>query len=934
MRRPLRPGTDRPELAATAVDSAPAMTPAAGRVSALDATRADSVGEVEEAGLPRGALLGRYIILDVLGAGGMGVVYAAYDPELDRKIALKLVRSTLAGADGRARMVREAQAIARLSHPNVVAVYDVSNHLDQQMFVAMELVEGSTLTQWLRDQPRSNRQILEVFIQAGRGLAAAHAAGLVHRDFKPDNVLVGRDGRARVVDFGLVRELPKEEPYEKVPDPKVRPSDPALSLQLTQVGAIMGTPYYMAPEQFLRGDTDARTDQYSFCVTLFEALSGKRPFEGSTLEQVSDKVLSGNVPELQASNSVAAHVKAAIRRGMSVDPEERFPSMEALLAELERDPSQVRKRWLVGGAIAASATLVTVLAVQLSRSESAPAISCDRGDEVIGQVWGPAQRAAIERAFGETHSPFSQAEQATVLRQLDAYAAAWTNTYEQSCRATHERGEQSQDLLDLRSACLQQRRTELGALVEIFEKADVTTVRRAHASVSALSPISDCDDLAGLQAPVKEPADPTARAGIAALRDELARLQAAFNARQLGLKPALESLLQRAQTLHYQPLDAEILSLLGAVLSFAGDKEEAQDVLVRAYGTAIECRHDNIAMRAAHSLIGSYAHRNQFVAARDWLAITEAQARRMGNRSTMRATVLASKGYLEMSEGKFAEAARTYEEVRAIREREEPDELPLAITLSGLAHVYDETGRYKEARETGERSLAIQIRLLGEQHPEIATVLVNLGNIADDEGNAELAVQYYNRALVIREASDDIEGKAHIFNNLGVIAFGQERYEEALAHHRKALALRETLPPSLGEATMSHTNIGDVLRRQRKYEDALAEYEKALEIAASTLGADHPYAGDAVLGIGECKLAKGDLVAASTALERALTIRREGARPIELADVEFPLARVRWAQQRRDEALALARSARKGYESEPQGKRGLDEVDRWLATTK
>src|SRR5205814_3700317 len=233
--------------------------------------------------LAPGELVGRYRILHVLGSGGMGVVYAAFDPELQRQVALKLVRNEGAGVDDelRTRLTREAQAMARVRHPNVITVFDVGSWCGQ-LFVAMEAIDGSTLSTWLEVQPRSVAEILQVLHAAGRGLAAAHAAGLVHRDFKPDNVLIGADGRVCVTDFGLARPVTMREPSSPSHDGDTEP----WTLALTQAGTAVGTPAYMAPEQ-MRGDTaDERADQFSFCVALFEALYGVRPFAGRSMGEI------------------------------------------------------------------------------------------------------------------------------------------------------------------------------------------------------------------------------------------------------------------------------------------------------------------------------------------------------------------------------------------------------------------------------------------------------------------------------------------------------------------------------------------------------------------------------------------------------------------------------------------------------------------------
>ncbi|MCA9688561.1 MAG: protein kinase [Myxococcales bacterium] len=307
-----------------------------------------------------------------VGAGGMGEVYSAYDEKLNRRVAIKLVRPQLAGPSWQARMLREAQGLARLSHPNVVQIYEIGEYRDS-VFVAMEFVKGRTLREWVRAQRRVGadyRPIVDMFIQAGHGLAAAHAAGLVHRDFKLENVLVGDDGRARVVDFGLVAASidhdarPRHDGDELAAPLGVR----ALDATLTEVGVLLGTPAYMAPEQFLCLSTDARTDQFSFCVALYRALYDERPFAGDTSERLRASVVSGQLSDPPSDASVPAWIRPILTRGLSTSPADRYPSMDALLAALANDPrrrAQQRRRTL---ALALGVSSLTVAAALLVRA--------------------------------------------------------------------------------------------------------------------------------------------------------------------------------------------------------------------------------------------------------------------------------------------------------------------------------------------------------------------------------------------------------------------------------------------------------------------------------------------------------------------------------------------------------------------------------------
>jgi serine/threonine protein kinase len=311
-----------------------------------------------------GDRVGRYLVLSALGAGGMGVVFAAYDPQLDRKVALKLLRAgiTYNTKDARTRLRREAQAIAQLSHPNVVAVYDVGTTDEGDLYIAMEFVEGDTLTSWLKKYPRTWREIVDVFVQAARGLLAAHSVGLLHRDFKPDNVLVGGDGRVRVTDFGLARSLITPDEATRSPAashrPPSHPGPSALNVELTATGTVLGTPRYMPPEQLTGPDIDARADQFSFCIALYEALYGVHPLPGATSVSMLEKHEKAHPPP--EGSKVPAAIARTVMTGLERERGKRFPSMGALISALVPAPKRTSLRYaalagvlVAGGAVAA-----------------------------------------------------------------------------------------------------------------------------------------------------------------------------------------------------------------------------------------------------------------------------------------------------------------------------------------------------------------------------------------------------------------------------------------------------------------------------------------------------------------------------------------------------------------------------------------------------
>jgi serine/threonine protein kinase len=304
------------------------------------------VGEIGQELTP-GLRVGRYLIDSLIGRGAMGVVYAATDPDLHRKVAVKILRSDALSDDARhqmrARLLREAQAMARLSHPEVITVHDVGS-LGDQLFVAMEYVEGETLRQWRRAKHRSCAEVLAVYERAGGGLAAAHEAGLIHRDFKPDNVLVGRDGRVRVTDFGLARSVDEGQSAATLAAAEVEPGSGRILTTLTRTGMLLGTPAYMAPEQLRGGAADARSDVFSFCVALYEALYGERPFEGSNVVLLQSEIELGHVRSPPVMTPVPRWLRAVLLRGLLASPRERFASMRALLDGLRAAHGASRRR--------------------------------------------------------------------------------------------------------------------------------------------------------------------------------------------------------------------------------------------------------------------------------------------------------------------------------------------------------------------------------------------------------------------------------------------------------------------------------------------------------------------------------------------------------------------------------------------------------------
>ena len=530
-----------------------------------------------------GGRIGRYIIIGRLGAGGMGVVVEAFDPELDRRVAVKLINPRRARARGSQRLIREAQAMARLSHTNVVQVYDVGVDGDQ-VFVAMELVRGRTLSKWLAESERTWQETLEVFIQAGRGIAAAHAAGLVHRDLKPDNILIAQDGRTCVADFGLAI------PYDDLDDDDatLRGGDPLLNTPLTATGAAVGTPVYMSPEQHAVADVDARSDQFSFCVALCEALYGERPFRGASIHEIARRATAGDYVVPTHLERAPARVWEVIRRGLAPEPDDRFSDFDALLAALGDEPRRPRWPWVAGIGVAVSG-VVAAGAIALAGE------SCERGQDELSAVWGPAQHASVAAAYGATDIPATVGQRVTDT--LDAYGQRWVDAHRSTCEAHHE-GIVSQAQADRSRACLQRGRFGLERVVELVASGDEAVLRGAPMAAASLPLVTACADPLATEAPV--PDDPEAADAVQTLRRQIVQAEVTHHAGALADAQAeLANLESTVSETAYAPLSAELALVRGRLAMDRRDYPAAADHLRQALAISLEVGADLSAAEAA-----------------------------------------------------------------------------------------------------------------------------------------------------------------------------------------------------------------------------------------------------------------------------------------------------------------------------------------------
>jgi len=797
-----------------------------------------SPGEVE---LALGASVGRFTIEHELGRGTMGVVYAAYDPELDRRIALKLFRRTGDPTEEHEleeRLLQEARTMARLAHPNVVPVYEVAR-CDGGLFLAMELVEGDTLREWLGERPRAPSVVVAVLAGAGAGLAAAHAAGLVHRDFKPENVLVGADGRARVTDFGLARHVALAD----------GPADAPTSM-LTQTGALVGTPAYMAPEQIEGRVVDAKTDQFSFCVVLHEALCGERPFTGVTLAELSAAIRRG---ELRRRTSRRLH--RVLARGLAAEPAARFPAMEALVAHLA---PRSRARVVAAAAVVAAAGIAIA-----AFARPVPAQVCTHGADELAGVWDGARRGAVAIAFGQASGSFAR-----TAAELDRYAASWVDTAAASCEATRVRGEASDAMLDRRAACLADRRDDLRALVDLFATADARTIEHAPTAVTALAPPSTC------WSPDAADADPPAASGSRAIvRRATALSELGRNKEAIA---ALDPVIAGASA--FPRLHADALYARGAArLALREDKHAAADLEDAAYA-ALAIKSDELAARAGSLLIVAETDAGDLAKARDSLRYARAAVARLGGERGEPGELAAHVAWLELHEGKLADAEAEAREAVEIGCRGAPARTVRCAHLDVLATALFSEGKLADALAAYRDTTALAIAQLGPDHPDIAYALEHEGNALEKLGRHGEALDRYDRAAAIyRKSADGGEGRlASLLDNSGTTLMSLGRNADAEARMRQALALHERVQGAdHQDVAITLVNLGNVLALEGKNAEAEALRRRSLAILEKRLGPNHPLVAATLVQLARQLVVDHRPREAEPMLERAAAIQND-----------------------------------------------------------
>ncbi len=865
-----------------------------------------------------GTRIDRFLVLEKLGEGGMGTVYAAYDTLLDRKVAMKVVRPdrrhSRAALSPRERLLREAQAMARLHHPNVVAVLDVGE-LGENVYLALELVEGQTLKAWLREKPRSWRDVVAAFVEAGRGLAAAHAAGLVHRDVKPDNILAGKDGRIRITDFGVVSMHRKRDSGDS-------DRGDAGSDEDTLSGLRVGTPAYMPPEQYAGESVDARADQFSFCVSLWEGLFGQRPFDASSRGE------SLSIRDIPRDTSVPGWLVAVLRRGLASDVAARWPSIDALLDELTRDRGKRRRIAITALLASLLAGSITLALLGWTRDREEAAALCKNEARHLAGVWDGARADELAASLRATGAPGADAASRRVRGHLDMWARDWIAARTSACEATRIHGDQSEALLDARMHCLDRHLVRVREIVRELVRADVN---RATEITSDLPDVRACGASESLTA---APADPLLRGRVAVLESELARVSAV---EQTGRYPAALALalplVAQAEATRHRPIHAEVLAAVGRLRVQTGEHAGGISALREAATLAAGADADAVAASASIELVWATADSGR---AAEALAVAAAVAPTVArvHDPALDALLASTRGDAQMFAGDLERAATELERALVLTEAAVGrDHVRVAQVLNRLGGLEDRRGRATQARTYYTRALAIVDAKLGPEHPSSAITRANLCYLdAEAERTAEAAA-CYEKVIATLEAALGPRHRqvAWALNDAGLVEQARGHFEQARAYWERSRAIYErSADGASSDLAWPLVNLGALALRERDLAGAEALCRKAIDVIEKSGGADEGAMFDPWVCLGAALVERRPAEAIAL-LERALRLDDAQYDAHGRGTARFALARATEARGDRARAVANAREALAAFDEAGAGA-GSDrtEVATWL----
>lgn len=727
---------------------------------------------------PSPSRLDRYTMEQPLGRGGWGVVFAAYDERLQRRVAIKLLHERV--RSGSTSLLREARAMARVAHNNVVAIHDVGE-ADGQLFIVMDLVEGTSLARWLHQHRPPWPKIVELFVEAGRGLQCAHEAGLVHRDFKAANVLVGDDGRVQVTDFGVA----------------------APQAELREHSVAAGTPGYQAPEVLAGEPLDASADQYSYCAALREALDDRR---------------AGPTPRW---------LEQATARGQSPRAADRWPSMKALVDRLEgrlRARATKKRAAFVAGVSAAS--VAAIWGVSASQAPSA----CElRAQATAGSV--RARAVAIAEAFDQASG---RAQWDAQQPKLQALAERLGQQQRDACEAT----DTSTDAQRRREICIDQRSWELRSLLDVFEHANPTVVDHASVAVALLQDAADCDE----PSPVPLPSADQYAATLSA-RQTLARAKKLEHAGQYeaALEQA-EAALAGATEAAYAPLMAEAAYRRAMQLLSLGRYNEARDTLSDALRSAQAGRHDPMVAWSQALLASTEGYYlGDAAAGRAWAEAADATVHRLDGDPVILGALEGIRSANAIAAGEFARARDHAERALVLRRQvwPSPDDHPyVAGALLALGNAMYRSQQFEEATRAYEQALQMRQRLLGSDHPDTGIAHNNVALTLMAAQDYDGARTHLDRAEAIaRRSPADAIHLHRVRYNRAQIDLAQDKVSVARGELEALLQTSELAARGLPLRRRVLTSLARALMQQGAYDEA----EQRLDEAAAELGEGHPF---------------------------------------------------------------------------------------------
>jgi tetratricopeptide (TPR) repeat protein len=793
----------------------------------------------------------RYTISALIGSGGQALVYKAHDNVLGRTIALKLLRDT-----HDAGVLDEARLAAKLNHPNIVAIHDAGRLPTGQVYLAMEHVAGGSLDRWLSRARRSRAEIVRVLVEAGRGLAVAHEAGIVHRDIKSANILVGDDGRARVTDFGLAT--------------------------LGDRALVAGTLPYMAPEQ-LDGEATAASDQFGFAATAWEALTGTLPYRIT-----GDRAAAIAAGIVEPAQPLPRSLDRTLRRGLEPQAARRWPSMRALIDALSADPA---RRWKIAGAGAVAIAIGTTTFALAARPAEESGPSCVYVPTTIERD----QRARIDRAFAASRKPFAAAVRTRVVAELDAYAAAIDAQRTDACRATRA-GTQSAELLDLREQCLYERSRALAAVGEVFARAGDAEIENGVALARGLPSIDPCADRTWLVERVRSPRDIPTQIRVTQIAERIATSTAQLRAGKIPQAVATaDAALADARGVDHLPTRARAELAAGQARAKLGETKTAEQHLQDAAQLAQRGKDDLTAADAWIELVKVIGHGNgRYEEALRYAGFADATAARLGRSTEQRARLAYYRCAIFDLQAKLEDATRACDEAVAAWTQARGQDAPeIADVLVVAARVAYKSAKRDVAESTIARALAIRETALGKEHPAIMEALFAQGQFAIGAGKLDIAQAAFERGMQIGRAAlgEDTLPMAALYSQMASLLERRGDFAAALASIERSSKIRMRVAGgNHPDMIFNYIQEARILESLKRDGDAEIRYYQAYAIIQKTLAGNHPSLTALLQDLGRLHGRMGKTAEARNELEQAIQVAKTSEEPLAIASATTALA--------------------------------------------